>query len=77
MAELSSLSGDQFDRRFVYRLRVAHGKVFGIIATVRASTGNSLIREFADRALKTVQRHMTYLESTGLVDYDQVYRDVI
>lgn len=69
MAELSTKSGDDYDRDFAFRLRAAHGKVFGIIAQVRASTSNSLIRAFATRALQTVLRHMTYLESTGLVDY--------
>jgi putative membrane protein len=69
MAELSTKTGDDYDRDFVFRLRAAHGKVFSIIATVRATTGNSLIRDFATRALQTVLRHMTYLESTGLVDY--------
>ncbi|MBC6463683.1 DUF4142 domain-containing protein [Actinomadura sp. HBU206391] len=76
MAELSALRGAPYDRLFVHRLRVAHGKVFAIIAQVRASTGNSVIRAFAERGLKIVARHMQYLESTGLVDFPRLYRDV-
>ncbi|GAB3276283.1 hypothetical protein GCM10027589_01810 [Actinocorallia lasiicapitis] len=71
MNELAGLSGDTYDRAFVNRLRAAHGKVFSFVATVRADTGNSLIREFAARTMVFVQRHMGYLESTGLVDYTQ------
>ncbi|GAA3233056.1 DUF4142 domain-containing protein [Actinocorallia longicatena] len=71
MDELSGLSGDAYDRAFANRLRAAHGKVFSFVATVRADTGNSLIREFATRTMTFVQRHMGYLESTGLVDYTQ------
>ncbi|MCW2916497.1 MAG: hypothetical protein JWN52_4565 [Actinomycetia bacterium] len=69
MAELTLKSGDDYDRTFVKRLRAAHGKVFAIIAQIRANTRNSVIREFAQRAMAFVLRHMGYLESTGLVDY--------
>jgi predicted outer membrane protein len=69
MAELTTKSGDDYDRTFVNRLRAAHGKVFAIIAQIRANTRNSVIREFAQRAMAFVLRHMGYLESTGLVDY--------
>jgi predicted outer membrane protein len=71
MNELAGLAGDAYDKDFVLRLRMAHGKVFSVIATVRSDTGNSLIRDFASRAMVFVQRHMGYLESTGLVDYTQ------
>ncbi|SEF46455.1 Predicted outer membrane protein [Thermomonospora echinospora] len=69
MAELSARSGDAYDRHFVFRLRAAHGKVFALIADVRAKTRNSLVRDFSARANAAVLRHMSYLESTGLVDY--------
>lgn len=72
MAELSRLSGDAYDRHFAYRLRAAHGKVFNLIAQVRANTQNSLVRDFSVRANAAVLRHMSYLESTGLVDFDKV-----
>lgn len=69
MSELSRLTGTDYDRVFVARLRAAHGKVFGVIAGIRASTRNDLVRSFASTANAFVLRHMTYLESTGLVDY--------
>lgn len=71
MNELAGVSGEAFDLTFANRLRAAHGKVFSVIATVRANTGNQLIREFAARSMAFVSRHMGYLESTGLVDYTQ------
>ncbi|MGI5168677.1 DUF4142 domain-containing protein [Spirillospora sp. CA-253888] len=66
LAEMSRKFGADYDQTFVLRLRAAHGKVFGVIATVRAGTQNSEIRAFAERALKYVNTHMTLLESTGL-----------
>ncbi len=73
MRELATKTGDDYDRDFVYRLRAAHGQVFSVIAMVRATTANSLIRDFAVRAMAFVNRHMTYLESTGLVDYSTLH----
>jgi len=69
MAELSGKSGTDFDTTFANRLRVAHGEVFSLAATVRASTRNEVIRSFAQTAVNVVQKHMAMLESTGLVDY--------
>jgi predicted outer membrane protein len=69
MAELAGKSGPDYDRTFVLRLRFAHGGVLAAIAVVRASTTNSLIRQFADHCHDVVLKHMTLLESTGLVDY--------
>jgi len=37
LAELSSKTGTDFDRTFADRLRAAHGKVFAIVAAVRAA----------------------------------------
>jgi predicted outer membrane protein len=68
--ELSSKQGKDFDQVFADRLRAAHGKVFAIVATVRAGTRNNTIREFAQTANTVVMKHMTLLESTGLVDFD-------
>ncbi|GLZ03486.1 hypothetical protein Acsp03_09530 [Actinomadura sp. NBRC 104412] len=67
LVELTDRFGPEYDRLFVLRLRAAHGKVFSVIAQVRAKTENSEIRAFAERALKYVNTHMTLLESTGLV----------
>jgi predicted outer membrane protein len=71
MAELAGESGPTYDRTFVLRLRFAHGGVFAAIAVVRANTTNSLIRQFADHCHDVVLKHMTLLESTGLVNYRQ------
>lgn len=67
LRELSGKVGDDYDRTFVLRLRAAHGKVFGVIAQVRASTRNTEVRAFSERAMRFVNTHMTLLESTGLV----------
>ncbi|MBG0829150.1 DUF4142 domain-containing protein [Planomonospora sp. ID67723] len=69
MAELSASFGADYDRTFANRLRQAHGKVFTTVAAVRSGTRNDLIRSFAQRAVEVVMKHMTLLESTGLVDY--------
>lgn len=69
MAQLSTKAGVDYDRDFAQLLRAAHGKVFAVVATVRAGTRNEQIRAFAQRAVNVVMKHMTLLESTGLVDY--------
>lgn len=69
MTELSGKSGADYDRTWVFRLRAAHGKVLAAIAQVRATTANSLIRAFADHCHDVVLKHMTLLESTGLVNF--------
>jgi len=70
MAEISSKTGSDYDRAFTQRLREAHGAVLPIIAQVRASTRNELIRQFAAEADIFVSRHIQYLEGTGLVDFN-------
>ncbi len=69
LGELRGAYGQQFDQIFADRLRGAHGKVFAAIALVRAGTRNSVIRDFATTANTIVMKHMTLLESTGLVNY--------
>lgn len=69
MRELSGLSGSTFDRTFAQRMRFAHGEVLPVITGVRAGTRNDLIRSFAATAAAFVNRHMEYLERTGLVNY--------
>ncbi|GAA3236278.1 hypothetical protein GCM10017691_34340 [Pseudonocardia petroleophila] len=69
MNEMSALTGTDYDRVFVQRLRAAHGTVLPVIAAVRVSTRNELVRQFAAQADEYVTRHIGYLESTGLVDY--------
>ncbi|MFD2355510.1 DUF4142 domain-containing protein [Nonomuraea ferruginea] len=72
MAQLASETGPAFDRDFARLLRAAHGKVFAVVANVRAGTRNAEIRKFAGTAVTVVMRHMTLLESTGLVNYDEL-----
>lgn len=68
MAEISGKTGQDFDRAFANRLRGAHGTVFGLVSEVRAGTRNEAIRAFAQQANDVVMKHMTLLESTGLVE---------
>ncbi|MDT0328983.1 DUF4142 domain-containing protein [Nocardiopsis lambiniae] len=69
MDELTGLSGAEWDRVFADRLRAAHGNVLTVLAEVRAGTRNELVRSFCQHAILMVLRHITLLESTGLVDY--------
>ncbi|MBA2947688.1 DUF4142 domain-containing protein [Streptomyces himalayensis] len=75
LTELSAARGDEYDTLFANILRRAHGKVFSVVAQVRATTRNSLVRDLADDANTTVLDHITVLEDTGLVDFDAIARD--
>jgi predicted outer membrane protein len=70
--DLNNKSGAAFDAAFANHLRYAHGQVFDIIAQVRTATHNPIIRSFAQTANTVVMRHITLVESTGLVDYTQL-----
>lgn len=72
---LNAAQGERYDQDFANILRQAHGKVFSLVAQVRATTRNSLVRELADDANATVLDHIKVLEATGLVDYDAIARD--
>jgi predicted outer membrane protein len=72
LRELSGRSGPDFDRTFAQRLRVTDGEVLPLITSVRAGTRNELIRSFAATAAVLINRHMEYLERTGLVDYSRL-----
>jgi predicted outer membrane protein len=72
MAQLASARGPAFDKDYANLLRAAHGKVFTVVAAVRSGTRNSEIRKFAQEGINYVMRHMTLLESTGLVDHNQL-----
>ncbi|MEI5097944.1 DUF4142 domain-containing protein [Streptomyces sp. PmtG] len=74
LAELSAARGAAYDTAFANVLRLAHGKVFAVVAEVRASTRNSLVRALADDANTTVLDHIKVLEATGLVDFDALAR---
>jgi predicted outer membrane protein len=68
--ELSVVRGAEFDQIFADRLRAAHGAVFAIVAQVRAGTRNDTMRALAQTANTIVLKHMTLLESIGLVHFD-------
>ncbi|AKN70318.1 hypothetical protein QR97_11105 [Streptomyces sp. PBH53] len=69
--QLKSESGKQFDTDFANILRMTHGSIFNTVAKIRSTTKNSLVRALADQANDTVLDHITVMEKTGLVDFDQ------
>ncbi|WP_377271296.1 DUF4142 domain-containing protein [Peterkaempfera sp. SMS 1(5)a] len=64
--------GPAFDQTFAQLLRVQHGLIFQAIAKIRNSTRNTLVRQLADSANNTVLDHITVLEKTGVVDFNQI-----
>ncbi|WP_328349400.1 DUF4142 domain-containing protein [Streptomyces sp. NBC_00445] len=72
VATVDSKSGQEFDSTAVSIMRVTHGQIFPAIAKIRASTENVLVRQLADLANDTVLDHITVLENTGMVNYEQV-----
>ncbi|MER7408278.1 DUF4142 domain-containing protein [Streptomyces sp. NPDC000070] len=72
---LDAAQGAEYDRQFANILRLAHGRVFSVVAQVRAGTRNSLVRGLAEDANTTVLDHIKVLEATGYVDFDAVARD--
>ncbi|WP_411104595.1 DUF4142 domain-containing protein [Streptomyces sp. cmx-4-9] len=65
-------AGEEYERLFVQLLRRAHGKVFALLAGIRAQTQNSMVRALATSANATVLDHITVLEDSGLVDFDSL-----
>ncbi|MEU1196520.1 DUF4142 domain-containing protein [Streptomyces sp. NPDC005813] len=72
VATLSGDSGKQFDTDLANILRMTHGQIFPVIAKIRATTRNTLVRQLADQANDTVLDHITVMEKTGLVNFGQV-----
>ena len=70
MRDISAQTGANYDRTMVNLLRQAHGQVLPLLTSVRATTRNDTVRRFAEESAVYVQRHINYLESTGLVDYN-------
>lgn len=68
--QLDRVQGVTYERLFVQLLRRAHGKVFTLVAQVRAQTRNSVVRELATDANATVLDHIAVLEASGLVDFE-------
>ncbi|RRR85363.1 DUF4142 domain-containing protein [Streptomyces sp. RP5T] len=72
VATADSKAGREFDSTAVNIMRVTHGQIFPVIAKIRATTENTLVRQPADLANDTVLDHITVLEKTGMVNYQQV-----
>ncbi|MFE9649159.1 DUF4142 domain-containing protein [Streptomyces sp. NPDC006365] len=72
VAAVDSKSGNEFDNNAVGIMRVTHGQIFPTIGKIRAATENTLVRQLADQANTIVLDHITVLEKTGLVNFEQV-----
>ncbi|GAA4790487.1 DUF4142 domain-containing protein [Streptomyces ziwulingensis] len=72
VSAVAAKRGSDFDATAVTIMRVTHGQIFPVIANIRATTRNTMIRELADLANDTVLDHMTVLEGTDLVGYGEV-----
>jgi predicted outer membrane protein len=70
MAEIRNASIEDIDRIAINRLRAAHGKVLPLLAQVKVGTRDPIIRDFVTESMVYVSRHITYLESTGLVEFN-------
>ncbi|MEU2773885.1 DUF4142 domain-containing protein [Streptomyces sp. NPDC007162] len=68
---LTADNGSQFDADFANILRMTHGSIFNTVAKIRSTTKNTLVRALADQANDTVLDHITVMEKTGLVNFDQ------
>lgn len=68
----ASANGEEYDRNAVFLLRQAHGKVLPLLAQVKVGTRNQIVRDVATAGMDFVSRHISYLESTGLVDFSQL-----
>ncbi|MFJ5646247.1 DUF4142 domain-containing protein [Streptomyces sp. NPDC093223] len=68
---LTADNGEQFDTDFANILRMTHGSIFNTVAKIRSTTKNTLVRALADQANDTVLDHITVMEKTGLVDFEQ------
>jgi predicted outer membrane protein len=75
LTTLSAASGTDFDTKFANILRLTHGQIFTAIAKIRTTTKNTLVRQLADQANDTVLDHITVMEKTGLVNFDQIVID--
>jgi hypothetical protein len=76
LATLDEARGEEYDRVFANVLRLARGRLLELVAQVRASTQNSLVRALADDAGTTVLDDIKALEATGYVDYAALARDL-
>jgi Domain of unknown function (DUF4142) len=70
--EIAAAGGARLDQIFINRLRAEDGRLLPVVAAVRADTRSAVTRSFAASAEALLVRHMSYLENTGLVDFDQL-----
>jgi putative membrane protein len=70
--QMTAASDAEYSQTWAQLLRAAHGNIFPAIATVRNSTRNTLVRQLASDANQTVLDHITILEQTGAVDFEQI-----
>jgi predicted outer membrane protein len=70
--DMEKARGKEFDKVLVNHLRRLHGQVFGLVGLVRDKTHNSMVRSLATRANAIVLDHMTVLEDTGLVTFEDL-----
>ncbi|MFI9585802.1 DUF4142 domain-containing protein [Streptomyces sp. NPDC052236] len=75
LEEFTAARGLEYETKFANILRRAHGKVFSLVADIRNSTRNTLVRALADDANTTVLDHIKVLEATGLIDFDAIAAD--
>ncbi|MER6211688.1 DUF4142 domain-containing protein [Streptomyces sp. NPDC001073] len=71
VSTLTEDAREQFDSDFSNILRMTHGSIFNTVAKIRSTTKNTLVRALADQANDTVLDHITVMERTGLVNFDQ------
>jgi predicted outer membrane protein len=69
LGQINSSSPADYDATLVNLVRGADGEMVPLIEGVRSGTQNELVRRVAIDAGRLFARHMSYLESTGLVDY--------
>ncbi|MGG8408403.1 DUF4142 domain-containing protein [Streptomyces sp. 12297] len=68
--QLRVARGERYEQLFANLLRAAHGKVFALVAQIRANSRNAMVRSLATVTNSVVLDHITVLEDTGLVDFD-------
>ncbi|MBK6013986.1 DUF4142 domain-containing protein [Streptomyces sp. MBT53] len=71
VSALTTDTREQFNFDFANILRMTHGSIFNTVAKIRSTTKNTLVRALADQANDTVLDHITVMEKTGLVNFDQ------
>ncbi|OIJ62552.1 DUF4142 domain-containing protein [Streptomyces mangrovisoli] len=76
LSELTVAEGETFDRTFAGTVRLADAQLLTLVAQVRGSTQNSLVRDLADDANSTVLDHIEAVEDTGFVDYAALARSL-